>query len=245
MGEAVSLELARQGYDIAGVHLDRKATMPNVERIVNEIRATGRQAKFFNINAADADLRSQTLDQLKNELGPQCLSVMLHSIAFGSLRRYASGDPQEWISQAQVDMTLDVMANSLIYWTQGVIQHDLMGPGGHIFAMTSSGSHRVLPQYGAVGAAKAALEAHCRQLAVELAPGRIAVNAIQAGVTETPASRKIPGSDQLFDHARRLNPGGRMTVPQDVADLIAALVRIKSGWVTGNVIRTDGAEDII
>ena len=64
--------------------------------------------------------------------------------------------------------------------------------------MTSAGGHRVWPTYGAVSAAKAALESHVRQLAVELAPFGISVNALQAGVTDTPAARRIPGSERMF-----------------------------------------------
>ncbi|MGH7409262.1 MAG: 3-oxoacyl-ACP reductase, partial [Candidatus Methylomirabilales bacterium] len=47
-GEATALALAGAGMDIFGVHLDRKATLPNVERIQGEIRAAGRQGVFFN-----------------------------------------------------------------------------------------------------------------------------------------------------------------------------------------------------
>ena len=72
-----------------------------------------------------------------------------------------------------MDMTLDVMAHSLVYWVQDVLQAGLMGPGSHVFAMTSAGGHRIWPSYGAVSAAKSALESHCRQLAVELVPRKI------------------------------------------------------------------------
>ena len=102
-----------------------------------------------------------------------------------------------------MDMTLDVMAHSLVYWTQDVVGRGLMGRGGRIFAMTSSGGTRVLPYYGAVSAAKAALESHIRQLAVELAPRGITANAIRAGVTDTPGRAEDPG---LRDASRRRAP---------------------------------------
>ena len=112
--------------------------------------------------------------------------------------------------------------------------------------MTSAGGHRAWPSYGAVSAAKAALEAHIRQLAVELATTQIAVNAIQAGVTDTPALRKIPGNDATDrTRARRTNPSGRLTTPEDVAAAIVALSGAGTGWMTGNVIRVDGGEDIV
>jgi enoyl-[acyl-carrier protein] reductase III len=110
--------------------------------------------------------------------------------------------------------------------------------------MTSSGGTRVMPFYGAVSAAKAALESHVRQLALELGTAGVAVNAIRAGVTDTPASRKIPIADLLFQEARRRNPGGRLTVPEDVAGAIVALSLPGSGWISGNVIGVDGAEDV-
>jgi len=142
-------------------------------------------------------------------------------------------------------MTLDVMANTLVYWTQDVVARDLMGPGGRIFAMTSSGGHRVLPSYGAVSAAKAALESHVRQLAMELAPRGITVNAIRAGVTPTPAAQKIPGCDGLVADARRRNPSGRLTTPDDVARALVLLAHSDAAWITGNVIGVDGGEDIV
>jgi len=109
--------------------------------------------------------------------------------------------------------------------------------------------NRVWPSYGPVLAAKAALEAHVRQLAAELAPRGIAVNTIQAGVADTPAARRIPGSDQIFDRAVEMNPGGRLTQPKDVAKIIAALASVDPSetavWMTGNILKVDGGEDLV
>jgi enoyl-[acyl-carrier protein] reductase III len=111
--------------------------------------------------------------------------------------------------------------------------------------MTSAGGHRVWRTYGAVSASKAALESHVRQLAVELAPHGIAVNALRAGVTDTPAARKIPGSDTMFRRALESNPGKRLTAPEDVAELLVSLSLHESTWTTGNVIGVDGGEDLV
>ena len=174
-GGAVALELARQGMHIFGAHLDRRATLPNVEQIVGEIRSLGREAHFFNVNAADAEKRGGVVAAIKERVtadpsGPQTVKVLLHSLAFGTLRPYLSEDPKERLTQAQMEMTLDVMANSLVYWTQDLHFAGLLGEGSRIYAMTSAGSTRVVPTYGAVSAAKAALESHIRQLAMELGP---------------------------------------------------------------------------
>ncbi len=249
MGAATALELARNGMHIFGVHLDMRATLPNAQRVVAQIEEMGREAIFFNMNAADAKKRAQIVDamaeRLKAEKEPSCVRVMLHSLAFGTLRSYVPASHKEALSQAQMEMTLDVMAHSLVYWVQDVFYRGLLGTGSKVFAMTSSGSTRILPQYGPVGCAKAALEYHVRQLAVELAGGSIAVNAIRAGITDTPALRKIPGHETFIKVGLQRHPQGRLTTTQDVAGSIAALCDPRTAWITGTVITVDGGEDVV
>lgn len=248
-GEAVALELADLGMNVLGVHLDRKSTMGNVERITQEITAKGREALFFNVNAADPDRQREVLDAFQERAAGKGatppIRVLLHSLAFGTLKPFIAESEGDTLTKAQMDMTADVMANSLVYWTQAVVRRKLMGHGGRIFAMTSAGGARVWKTYGAVSAAKAALESHVRQLTLELGPLGITVNAIMAGVTDTPALRKIPGSDRMIQMAQAKNPSGRLTVPQDVANAIGLLVQPKAQWVTGNVICVDGGEFVV
>ncbi len=247
-GEATALTLARQGMHIFGVHMDRKATLGNVERIMAEIKTLGREAVFFNVNAADAEKRQEVLDQVEKVLADRgetgSVRLLLHSLAFGALRLFITEDPKEALTQSQMEMTLDVMANSLVYWVQDVVRRKLMRAGGKIFAMTSSGGNHVWPTYGAVSAAKAALEAHVRQLAYELAPFRITANCIRAGVTDTPALRKIPGNEKLIQGALAKNPHRQLTTPADVAAAIAALCAEGTHWMTGNIVGVDGGEDL-
>ena len=247
-GEATSLELARQGINIVGVHLDRKQTLSNVERITGEIQKNGRKALFFNINAADEIKRQEVIDAIQQEFSQNSgsrLKILLHSLAFGTLKPYIAPIPAETITKAQMEMTLDVMAHSLVYWVQDLLRKGLLGKGSRIYAMTSAGGQRVWKTYGAVSAAKAALESHIRQLALELAPFGVTANAILAGVTDTPALRKIPGNEQMIEIATKKNPGGRLTTTQDIAKAIAVLSHSDTQWMTGNVIRVDGGECIV
>ncbi|MBI2017350.1 MAG: SDR family oxidoreductase [Candidatus Rokubacteria bacterium] len=248
-GEATSLALARAGLNVFGVHLDRKATLPNAERITGQIRALGREARFFNVNAADHERRAETAAEMQRVLEERgeagALRVLLHSLAFGTLKLYVADPMKDAVTPAQMDMTLDVMAHSLVYWTQEVVARGLMTRGGRVYAMTSSGGARVLPHYGPVSAAKAALESHIRQLAAELAPRGITANSIRAGVTHTPALQKIPGHEAIIAQAARRNPSGRMTTPEDVARAIVLLSHPDAYWITGNVIGVDGGEEIV
>jgi enoyl-[acyl-carrier-protein] reductase (NADH) len=184
----------------------------------------------------------QILDEHKN---PSGIKVLIHSLAFGTLKPYIAESEKDRVSNKNMDMTLDVMAHSLVYWAQEIVARKMMVEGGRIFAMTSAGSHRVWPTYGPVSASKAALESHIRQLSVELAKHGITANAIQAGVTETPALSKIPGNEEIIKHALAANPAGRLTTTTDVAQAIAALSAAGTHWLTGNVIKVDGGEDLI
>lgn len=247
-GGSSAIALAKDGYNIIGVHLDRQSTMPKVNQIIKKIERTGHKAIFFNINAADSLRRGEILDEIKDRItdkdGGQ-INVLLHSLAFGALKPYVSKDPNEAITQAQMVMTLDVMAHSLVYWTQGLIQRDMFADGGRIFGMTSAGSQTVIPSYGAVSAAKAAMEAHIRQLAVELGPRRITANALMAGVTDTPALQKIPNNQLMLKSAKSKNPQKKLTTADEVAKVIVLLSKEEAGWVSGNVIGVDGGEYIV
>src|SRR5229473_955719 len=84
-GGATALELARHGMNIFGVHFDRAASMPAVERLLGDIRSTGVKAAFFNINASDEARRNETLDAMKKDLSPDAnstLRTIMHSLAF-------------------------------------------------------------------------------------------------------------------------------------------------------------------
>jgi NAD(P)-dependent dehydrogenase (short-subunit alcohol dehydrogenase family) len=242
-GAATARAFAAEGYGIFGAHMDRRSTMPQVEALIEELRGHDVPVVFHNGNAASDDERAAALAALGEAMGEgDTVKVLLHSLAFGTLRPFIGESGT--IGRRHLEMTLDVMAHSLVYWAQDLVAHDRIGEGGRIFAMTSSGSVAVWPSYGAVSAAKCALESHVRQLALELAPRGITANAIMAGVTKTAALDKIPGSDEIAERALARNPNGRLTTPDDIARCLVALSGPGTAWMTGNVLRVDGGETI-
>jgi NAD(P)-dependent dehydrogenase (short-subunit alcohol dehydrogenase family) len=246
-GEATAIELARTGMNILGVHLDRRDKLAHVEDVQRRIREIGREAVFFNCNAADDDRRHETVEKIRQQLAaanPQgTVRVLLHSIAFGALKPLAGAE--EVATRKQLEMTSDVMGHSLVFWVQDLLRAGLLENFARVFAMTSAGSRTAIPQYGPVAAAKAALESHIRQLAMELAPAGITANAVMAGVTDTPALRQIPGHDKLLEFAKHRNPHKRLTRPEDVARCIAVLSHPGTYWLTGNVLQVDGGENSV
>lgn len=275
-GAACSRALAKAGYNIFGVHLDRAAGLQRVSELVAELQATGAQVRFWNKNVARDEVRleviagiAETLTGKPVDFGGLALSdennrdaaltilskaledhkgaikAMLHSVAFGSLQPFVSDNLKEQTSRKQMEMTLDVMANSMVYWVQDLARTRLVDRGSKVFSMTSAGSRRAWGGYGPVSAAKAALEAHTRQLARELGPRGILVNCFEAGVTDTPALRLIPGSDVIKEEALRRNPGERLTTPEDIAATFVALMDPRVRWISGTTVRVDGGEDTL
>ncbi len=245
-GAATAIRLAREGYHIFGVHLDRRATMPIVEDVVSKIKEQGVEVVFYNANASDELKRKEIVEEIRAKI-PQgvYVKVLLHSLAFGTLKPFIHPEAPSALNKGNIQMTLDVMAHSLVYWVQELFWHQLIGYGTRIFAMTSHGSNTAVPHYGAVSAAKAALEAHIRQLALELGEVGATANAIKAGVTDTPALRKIPGHERMIETALHRNPGNRLTTPEDIADVIALLSRPEAQWINGDVIAVDNAENVM
>ena len=140
--------------------------------------------------------------------------------------------------------TIAAMGTNLVEWAQHVLGAGLFAADVRVLGLTSEGSHVAIKGYAAVGAAKAALESVARALAVELAPYGVRTNVIQAGVTDTPALRMIPGSERLKANALLRNPFGRLTTPRDVADAVYLLCRDEAAWINGVVLRVDGGEGI-
>ncbi len=247
-GAACSRALADAGFNIFGAHFDLRSTLPRALQVKADIEAKGRQAVFFNKNIADDRNRAEIIAGIQEHLGKTgggAIQVVLHSVAFGSTKPFIADNPEDAVDRKAMEMTLDVMANSLVYWVQDLVRAGLLVRGSKVFSMTSSGSHRVIKGYGPVSAAKAALESHTRQLALELAPRGIWVNCFQAGVTDTPAFRAIPNHALIKERIMLMHPEGRMTQPEDVARALAALADPKVDWITGAVIRVDGGEDNI
>jgi enoyl-[acyl-carrier protein] reductase III len=249
-GAATARSWAKAGFGIIGVHLDMRATKAAAEAVRDEIAALDVPVAFYNINAADDAKRERVIsavgelfDERRAAGERPMVGAMLHSLAFGSTLHYITDDEgRKELSRKQMEMTADVMAHSLLYWTRDLYHADMLQRGSRVYAMTSEGAILAVPTYGAVSAAKAALEAHVRQLALELAAAGITVNAVRAGVTDTPALRRIPGWQQLVEAAESRNPFGRLTTPQDVADALSVLATPQTHWMTGNIIGIDGGE---
>jgi NAD(P)-dependent dehydrogenase (short-subunit alcohol dehydrogenase family) len=149
-----------------------------------------------------------------------------------------------FLEEEDMARTVHAMGTSLLSWTQELHTRGMFAADARVFGLTSEGNTVAWKGYAAVAAAKVALESVSRSIAVEMAHFGIRSNIIQAGVTDTPALRMIPGSGHLKAQARIRNPFGRLTTPRDVANVIYLLSLPEAAWVNGEVIRVDGGEHV-
>jgi len=238
IGAACAKKLAQKGINIYGLYLRKKKS--DVEKITKNLKSFGVDVIYKKANASNVDSRNKIISELA-EMKNIRVKMLIHSVAFGTLKNMVGDEP---LTKSNIEMTQDVMSNNLIYWTQELHENKLLSNGSHIIAMTSAGGRKNWNYYGAISIAKAAIESIIRQLSIELAPYGISANAIQAGVTDTAALRKIPGNEIMINNALKINPHKRLTSPEDIADVIEMFISYESSWMTGNIINVDGGENI-
>ena len=239
IGAECAVTLAKQGINIYGIYLRKKSS--KIEEIKNKLQQYNVQVIYKKANASNEEARKKIINELSHIPNIR-IKFFIHSIAFGTLNKMIDSDNP--LNKKNIEMTLDVMCNNFIYWSQDLFNNKLFNKGSHILSMTSAGGRKNWDNYGAVSMAKAGIESATRQLSIELAKYEIAVNSIQAGVTDTKALRKIPGSDIMISNAQTNNPHKRLTKTSDIGDFLKILTYYESSWLTGNIIRLDGGEDI-
>jgi enoyl-[acyl-carrier protein] reductase III len=244
LGLAAVRKLAAHGMNICIVHRDPRMDMEKINAAFDAVRTTGVQLLSFNADAINADKRAEILVQLKEQMGEQGrVRCLLHSIARGNLKAMLS-ESGPILSIDDFRLTMEGMAFSLYDWTQAMVNSRLFAADARIISFTSEGSSRAWKHYGAVSAAKAALEAITRNIALEYAPQGLRANCIQAGITDTRSLQMIPGSEQLINHDKNRNPFHRITTPEDVASVVYLLCKDEAAWINGIIIPVDGGSHI-
>ncbi len=244
LGLATAQKLASHGLNICIIHRNRRSELPTIETEFLKIESKGVELLTFNEDAFKAKIRTEIINKIKIKLGVNGrIKVLIHSVAKGNLKPMISaGRPT--LKNDDFHLTLEAMAFSLYDWTKTVYDASLFSSDSRIISFTSEGNTKAWQNYAAVSAAKTALEAITRNIALEFAPYGIKANCIQAGVTDTASLRAIPGSEKIKEHTLKRNPFKRLTTPEDVANVVYLLCKEEAKWINGCIIPVDGGEHI-
>ena len=248
-GFAAMEKLAFHGMNIVMLYREAVIAEKSLKEAVSQIRAkTGVEIVLCNVNALDESGRSLFLERFKEVAGKDGkIRLLLHSIARGNLKPLVAADliggaSVDILSVEDIQHTAYAMSVSLLDWTRMLLKEGLFYKDARIIGLTSEGSNKYWDSYAAVSVAKASLESLAIYMAVELAKHGLKTNLIQAGITETPSLKRIANSKELLEVAKNRNPMGRITQPEDVANVIYLLCTDEASWINGSVIHVDGGE---
>ena len=226
IGRAIALELGRRGADIIINHR-RNSTRAQAEAVAQELQSLGRRTMVIKADVADPQDVAQMFSLIRSEFGK--LDILVNNAASAVFRPLLQLEEKHWEHVWDVNLRA---INLCIKHAVPLIQQ------GAIVNITSLGSIKYLPNYGALGAAKAAIESLTRSYAVELAPA-IAVNAVCGGlVDETGFSEMMPHDEK--ERIVRATPAGRMVKPEDIAKVVAFLCSDDAAMIRGQSIIVDG-----
>lgn len=245
IGKATAERLARSGMNLCIVHRDGRARMKTVNAFFESLREQGVEVLSVNIDAGNEEKMNAAIEELRQNMAQDHrVRLLLHSVARGNLKPMSTENDEPALVTVDFQLTIDAMALSWYRWTVALRQSRLFAADARLLAFTSEGSQTAWKGYGAVAAAKAALEALMRNMALEFASDGLRCNVLQPGITDTDSLRMIPGSEQMVSEAMRRNPFGRLTAPEDVAQVVELMCRDESAWINGAVIPVDGGERI-
>jgi enoyl-[acyl-carrier protein] reductase III len=235
IGRAIALELAGRGADVVVNYLRKRSA---AEEVVAEVEARGRRAVAVKANVGDAVDVEAMFDRVRSEFG-RC-DILVGNAASGIVRPITQVEDKHW------DWTLDINARSILRCARQAVPLMEAQGWGRIIGITSFGSTRVFSEYGVIGVSKAAIEALVRYLAVELAPKGIVVNAVSPGIVETDSLKFFPiDVEETLQQATARTPARRVTMPEDVAKVVAFLCSDDAAMIVGQTIVVDGGWSIL
>lgn len=244
LGLATAKKLAQHGMNICVLYRAPRNMEDAIQKEFESIKKIGVDFLSFNADALNPKNRAEIIHQLKAKMANNgSVKTLVHSIAKGNLKPMTHTE-NPTLKTDDFLLTINAMAISLYDWTKAVLDSKLFHNDARIISFTSEGNIKAWHGYAAVSAAKTSLEAITRSMALELAPFGIKANCIQAGTTNTPSFRAIPGSEALEKMAAQRNPFNKLTTPEDVANVVYLLSKDEAAWINGSIITVDGGEHL-
>ena len=225
IGAAICQRLAADGFDVI-IHTHRN--LIKATALAASIRDAGGRAVVSAFDITDRETTTQSVQELIAS-GP--IQVLINNAGIHDDAAFPGLSPQQW------QEVIDVSLNGFFHVTQAVLMPMIRTRWGRIINITSVAA--LMGNRGQVNyaAAKGALHAATKSLALEVASRGITVNAVAPGIIATEMSA------QAFDAARitQAVPMGRAGQPAEVADLVGFLASEKAAYISGQIISVNGA----
>lgn len=227
IGQGIAIEMARQGATVA-VHYAGSAD--GARETVAEIEKSRGKAVLLQADLAQVDECRRVVEEAADTLGG--LDIMVNNSGITRAVPFLETTEETYNEQ------FDINIRGMFFCSQQSVPHMLKRGGGNIINLTSVHGAGGFPNHTAYASTKGAIIAFTRQLAIELAPQHIRVNAIGPGLIEV--TRYWDNPDYTSEEGAKRVPWGRPGKPQDIAGVAAFLASDAADFVTGQVLYVDG-----
>ena len=231
IGRAIATKLAQAGCDVVVNYYN---SHEEAEALCVQFRALGRRAVALKASVSQPDSVDELFAELRKHFDH--LDIVVSNAASGVLKPALDMTLKHW------RWCMETNALALNFLAQRAAP--MMPAGGRIVAISSLGAQRAMPNYGFIGASKAALEALVRTLAQELGPRGVRVNAVSAGAVDTDALKYFPNREQVLAMYGERTPAERQLSAEDVANAIYLLCLPEAAMVNGHTLVVDGGFSI-
>jgi NAD(P)-dependent dehydrogenase (short-subunit alcohol dehydrogenase family) len=228
IGAATARLLAEHGLTVAVVSRSAEA----LERVAAEIGVDGGTAFALPADLADPDTPAAVVRSVLELTGR--LDVIVNNAAAYALAAFDEARGHEF------DRHVAVNIRAPFFLVQAALPALRLSPAAAVVNVSSAAAAMYRPGQAVYALTKAALEHLTKQLAFELAPDGIRVNAVRPGPTDTPLHRAVEDPEARLRMLEEQVPLGRVGLPDEIARWIWHLVDDEAGWVTGSVITVDG-----
>lgn len=235
IGRELALSLAAQGASLV-VNYKRNAEL--AAEVAAAAEAGGGRGIAVQADMEDPEQIGALFDAAAEEFGR--LDYFVGNAAASSFK------PIRDLTVNNLDRSYAMNIRAFVLGAQRAVE--LMDRGGRIVTLSSYGSIRAYPTYANLGAAKAALEAWVRYMAVEFAPLGVNVNAVNGGIIESDSSAyfyDVEGMPSLEEKVLPKIPKARQGTVKEVADVVEFLLEPRSEYVTGQSLVVDGGLSVV
>lgn len=234
LGKNAVLKLAAQGTDIIFTYNSQRDAALEV---VAEIEQKGAKAVALQLNVSDvasfAAFTQQVKEALNQVWGRETFDYLVNNAGIGLYASFAE------TSETLFDELMNIHFKGPFFLTQSLLS--LMENGGRILNVSTGLARFALPGYAAYASMKGAMEVLTRYQAKELGARGISVNSIAPGAIETDfGGGRVRDNDDLNKYVASQNALGRVGLPDDIGDAIAALLSDNLRWMTAQRIEVSG-----